>query len=157
MRRAETVDEGTAVEPADLVTLAELCAEGFGYDNPSYVRSPRDAVDVLAAELGAVVVLDDLGRRCVTRSTARGLFAERDEAERRRREVEQRHQAEAVEQAARNPVWTGVSVSVPDGISAASVMLQAARDALPRRQSVLEHALANEGEFEYTPVEREPR
>jgi hypothetical protein len=36
-------------------------------------------------------------------------------------------------------------------------MLQAARDAQPRRQSVLEHALANEGEFEYVPVEREPR
>jgi hypothetical protein len=87
------------------------------------------------------------------------LFAEWDEAERRRREVEQRRQAEAVEQAVRNRPWAGVSAaSVPDGVSAATVMLAAAKDASPRRQSVLEHALANEGgEFEYHPVEQESR
>jgi hypothetical protein len=102
-RPAETVDEGAPVDPAELVTLAELCAEGFAWDD-AYVRTPRDAVEVLARRFGGEVVFDDVGRRCVTRSTARGLFAERDEAERRRREVEQRHQAEAVEQAASNPV-----------------------------------------------------
>jgi hypothetical protein len=157
MRRAETVDEGTAVDPADLVTLAELCAEGFGWDG-AYVATPRDAIDSLAKRLDGEVVLDDIGRRCVTRSTARGLFTERDEAERRRCEVEQRRQAEAVEQAARNRPWAGVSAaSVPDGVSAATVMLAAAKDAGPRRQSVLDHALANEGQVEFHPVAQEPR
>jgi hypothetical protein len=38
----------------------------------------------------------------------------------------------------------------------ASAMLQAAADARPRRQSPLEHALANEGVIEYHPVEQVP-
>jgi hypothetical protein len=36
-------------------------------------------------------------------------------------------------------------------------MLQAAKDARPRRQSVLDHALANrDGKIEYHPVEQVP-
>jgi hypothetical protein len=155
-RPAETATEGAPAEP---VTLAELCAEGFGYDIPSYVRSPRDAVDVLAAELGAAVVLDDLGRRVVSRETARRLFAERDEGERRQREAQERYQAEQAEQAARNPVWTGIPAGqFPDGVSAATAMLQAAKDAQPRRQSVLDHALQDrDGQIEYHPIQQEPR
>jgi hypothetical protein len=35
-------------------------------------------------------------------------------------------------------------------------MLAAAKDARPRRQSVLDHALSNEGVIEYHPVEQVP-
>jgi hypothetical protein len=59
-----------AVDPADLVTLADLAAEGFGYGSP-HVATPRDAIDALAHQLGDHMILDDIGRRCVTRSTAR--------------------------------------------------------------------------------------
>jgi hypothetical protein len=52
-------------------------------------------------------VLDDLGRHCVTRSTACGLFTERAAAERRRQEAQERHEAELAEQAATNRPWAG--------------------------------------------------
>lgn len=55
-----------------LVTLAELVAEGFGQ---SMFAPP--SIDYLAGQLGDAVVLDDIGRRCVTRETARQLFTER--------------------------------------------------------------------------------
>jgi hypothetical protein len=45
-----------------------------------YVNSPRDAIDALAAELvgrGVEIGLDDLGRRCLSRDTARRLLARR--------------------------------------------------------------------------------
>jgi hypothetical protein len=45
---------------------------------------------------------------------------------------------------------------IPDGVAPASLMLAAAKDARPRRQSVLDHALSNEGVIEYHPVEQVP-
>jgi hypothetical protein len=102
-------------------------------------------------------VSDDLGRRCVSRETARRLFAERAELEVRQREARERQDAAFVELAAANRPWAGLPVgSDYDGVSAASLMLAAAKDARPRRQSVLDHALANEGVIEYHPVEQAP-
>jgi hypothetical protein len=76
-RAAETVGEATPVNPAELVTLAALAAEGFGpWDSP-YTKGPRDVIEALARQLDSKVVHDDLGRRCVSRETARRLFAER--------------------------------------------------------------------------------
>jgi hypothetical protein len=159
MIRKSIVPEAVAetVDPAELFTLAELAAEGFGYGSP-FVNSPKDAVDALERQLDGVVVLDDLGRRCVTRDRARGLFAERAEAERRQREAQQRHEDELAEQAANNRPRGGVPADqIPDGVSPAAAMLQAALDAEPRRRSVLEEALANrDGAIVYHPVDREP-
>jgi hypothetical protein len=154
---AGTGDDVAPVAPTDLVPLAELAGEGFGYDGGPYVRTPRDAVDALAAQLDGEVVSDDLGRRCVSREVARGLFAEREEQALRWSEMQARLDVEAAEVAARNPVWGGIpSGAIPDGVTPAAAILQAAKDAGPRRQSVLEHALANEGVIEYHPVERVP-
>lgn len=50
----------------DPITLAELFIEGFA-----------PTIDDLAARLGGSVYLDDIGRRCVDRDVARGLFTER--------------------------------------------------------------------------------
>jgi hypothetical protein len=45
-----------------LVTLAELAAEGFGpWDSP-HTKGPRDVIEVLARQLDGEVVHDDLGR-----------------------------------------------------------------------------------------------
>jgi len=101
--RARGTQDVTPVDQDGLVTLAELAAEGFGpWDSP-YTKGPRDVIEALARQLDGVVVLDDIGRRCVTRETARALFAGRAEAERREREAQERREAELHEQAANNP------------------------------------------------------
>jgi hypothetical protein len=152
---AETVGEVAPVDPTDLVPLAELAVEGFGWG--PYVATPRDAIDVLAGRFAGEVVSDDVGRRCVSRETARRLFAQRGQAEAKAREAWERREVELVEQAAANPVWPGIPAG-PDseGATAVARMLAAAKDARPRRQSVLDHALANEGVIEYHPVEQVP-
>jgi hypothetical protein len=81
------------------------------------------------------------------------------EAEQRQhREAQQRREPELDEQAANNHPRGGVPADlIPDGVSPAAAMLQAAKDAEPRRQSVLEEALTNrDGAMVYHPVDREP-
>ena len=152
---AETVGEATPVDPAELVPLAELASEGFGWGG-QFVKTPRDAVDALALQLDGVVVLDDLGRRCVSREAARRLFSERAEVERRQREAQQRHEEELAGQAAANRPRGGVPVPEGfEGVSAAALMLQAAQDAKPRRRTPLEEALANETDVTYHPIRDE--
>jgi hypothetical protein len=152
-RPHETVDECAPVDPMAWSRSAALTAEGFGYDSP-FARTPHEAVDALAAPAGRGVEADDLGRRSVSRKTARRLFAEQAAAERRQREVQERRDAKFAELAAANPVWAGIPApSDWDGVSAETVMLQAAKDAQPRRRSVLEHALAGrDGQAEYIPI-----
>jgi hypothetical protein len=55
---------GRPGRPAELVTLAELAAEGFGYGSP-YVKSPRDAIGVLAVERAVVGQPADLSEQQV--------------------------------------------------------------------------------------------
>jgi hypothetical protein len=100
------------------------------------------------AEKGMSIVLDDLGRAALPRGDARTLFVERAEAEARKREAMERIEQEAVEADARfrAQLWQGVPADLmPPGLAPAAVMLQADKDAQPRRQSVLEEALSNSG------------
>jgi hypothetical protein len=115
---AEAVAE--TVNPAELVTLAELAAEGFGYGSP-FVNSPKDAVDALERQLDGVVVLDDLGRRCTDRDTARRLFAERAAAEERQRVERQRREEELAKRQTSPPR----GVPAGDGLTAYESMLAA--------------------------------
>jgi hypothetical protein len=152
-KAAEALTE--TADPADLVTLADLATEGFGYGSP-YVTTPRDAIDALARQLADDIVIDDIGRRSVSRSAARALFTERREAEARQREAQRRREAELEEQPLSNPIRGGVPCDqIPDGVLPASAMLQAARDAQPKRRSVLEQALTNDDGITYHPVDRE--
>jgi hypothetical protein len=115
-RAGETVGDADPVDPAELVTLAELASEGFGYGN-QYVQSPRDAIRVLAGQFAGDVVVDDLGRQCVTHDRARTLFAERAEAKRRQREVQDRNEAQLHEQAANNRPRGGIPTDrIPAGV-----------------------------------------
>lgn len=115
---AESIPE--PIDPAELVTLAELAAEGFGHGG-QFVKTPRDAIDALARQLDGAVVTDDLGRRCTDRDTARRLFAERDEAERRQREAANARRVEARKQPRRRP--RGVPADrIPEGMSPAAWM-----------------------------------
>ena len=152
---AEAVAETAPIDPTELVPLAQLCVEGFGYSHPLVV-TPRDAVDALAAQLDGEVVLDDLGRRCVSREAARRLFTERAEAERRQREAQQRHEEELAEQAANNRPRGGIPADrIPDGVSPAAAMLQAARGAEPRRRTPLEEAFDNDGALTFHSLSEE--
>jgi hypothetical protein len=84
------------------------------------------------------------------RDAARQLLIEQREAEARKLEVLQRNEQQAIEadRVRRASIWGGVpATAFPDGVSAASVMLTAAQDARPRRQSPLQHALPNSGEL----------
>jgi hypothetical protein len=70
--------------------------------------------------------------------------------------MQERRDAELAERAAKNPVRKGIPADrIPDGVTPAAAMLQAAKDAQPRRKSVLEHALANDGAVEYHPIRTE--
>jgi hypothetical protein len=95
---------------------------------------------------GIPIVLDDIGRPSITRDAARDLFAEHrsqeEAAARRREEIEQR--AIEADQRFRASLPAGIPAgAVPEGISAGQLMMLS--DPMPgsRRESVLEHSLAN--------------
>jgi hypothetical protein len=99
---------------------------------------------------GLEVLTDDIGRPAVSRADARQLFDEQREEEARRREVRERQEQAAVEadRVRRASVWGGLPASaIPEGVSAASAMFAADRDARPRRQSPLQHALDQRGRY----------
>ena len=94
MFRTPSVSPPDDDDTADLIPVASLIIEGLGSDSP-YITSPRAAVDALAAQVGDAVVLDSVGRRCVTRATAQQLFAAQAEAEQRQREAHRRREVES--------------------------------------------------------------
>jgi hypothetical protein len=106
----------------------------------------------LAAK-GIRVVSDDVGRDCVSRGDAARLFGEKREDEVRRAALARLAEQEAVEddQRRRALIWKGLPAdAMPSDASPASVMLQAAKDARPRRQSMVEAAFANDGTVMHT-------
>ena len=100
-------------------------------------------------------VPDDLGRDCIRRQDARRLLDERRADELRAAKLRQLAEQEAVEadQLRRASIWKGAPAV--EGVRAAEAMLQAAHDARPKRQSVLQHALGNSGELEFHPLRDE--
>ena len=78
------------------------------------------------------------------------MFTERAEAERRQREVQDRNEAQLHATATANVPRRGVPADrLPPDVLPAAAMLQAARDNEPRRRSVLEEALDNDGSLTY--------
>ena len=112
-----------------------------------------------AAELerrSIAVITDDLGRPAITRDAARSLFAERREQEaaaaRAREELERR--LVAADEARRAALPRGIPAgAVPTGMSAAELLMLSDPFPAVRRESVLEHSLANpDGALIYHPV-----
>jgi hypothetical protein len=131
----------------DLVPLSALASEGFGWDAP-FVTTPADAIAVVATRYAGDVVLDDLGRRCVSRDVARRLFAERAAAEAKQRQQRERLDVEMAEREAANRPWAGVPAGlIPAGMTPVGALLLAGglEDAPQRRRSVVEDALDNDG------------
>ena len=95
---------------------------------------------------GIAIIPDDLRRDCVSRGDALRLLDEKREQELRQAALRRLAEQEAVEadERRRASIWQGVPADrLPVGAAPASVMLQAARDSQPRRQSVLQEALSN--------------
>ena len=153
---AEAGVEPAPVDPADLIPLAELAAEGFGWRG-QYVNTPRDAIEALAGELAGEVVLDDIGRRAVHKDVARRLLAERAETERRNREAHERHHAELAELAEQNRPGRGIPIpeGLEGGVDAFTVLMQHEIKAKAKRKGARQRSTLDEmftGVVEYHPI-----
>lgn len=139
------------VAPSSLVPISILALEmdPAGGDDWSTYLAARDVP----------VLTDSVGRDSVLLSDARTLLAERRaelaaerEAAARRHELRER-QAEEQDRARRAQLWGGLPADrLPVGVAPAAAMLQSAADARPKRTSLLEEALANEGGFTFHPI-----
>jgi hypothetical protein len=101
---------------------------------------------------GIKVLTDDIGRLAISRADARLLIAEQRADEVRKREVAARQEAAAVaaDRAFRAALPKGLPwYELPDGVSPAEAWQAAELAAQPKRESVLQHALANSGEMTY--------
>jgi hypothetical protein len=116
------------------------------------LAAPVEGWGAFLASRGIEVVLDDIGRLSISRGAARQLFAEKREAEAHAREVAARREREAIEadQQRRAQIWGGAPAV--EGVSAAALMLQADKDAQPKRRSVLQEALAGSETLTYHPL-----
>jgi len=132
------------VAPSSLVPLSVLRLEmdpGGGDDWSAFL-----------AERDVPMLTDAVGRDSVLSSDARVLLAEHREMVAREREAAARkrgaldREAEERDQQFRARLWGGVPADhMPPDVLPAAAMLQSAQDARPKRTSVLQEALANEG------------
>jgi hypothetical protein len=138
------------VAPSSLIPLSHLKLEmDLGGDWSAYLAA-RD-VPVLTDAIGRASVLSSDARALLEEHRDR-LAQEREAAARRHEQLER--EAEQRDRERRAQIWKGVpATSFPEGVSAASVMVAALRESRPKRQSVLETALANSGgEITFHPI-----
>jgi hypothetical protein len=82
------------------------------------------------------------------------VAAEREAAARKRERLER--QAVERDQLFRARLSRGIpAAEIPTGLTGAEAMIAANEDGRPRRESVLEHALANSGQPIYHPIEED--
>lgn len=96
---------------------------------------------------GIEISVDGVGRLAVTADVARQLLEEERAAEARREAAMARNEAKAAAayEEFRGRLWTGLSAEfMPAGVQPAQAMLQASRDAQPKRTSPLEDAFSGE-------------
>jgi hypothetical protein len=127
------------VDPADLIPISvvqlDLDAPGEGW--PAYLAARH-----------IEITLDDIGMMSISRDAARQLFTEHRENLVRAREVAARREQQAIEadQRFRAQLPSGLHwTEIPVGVTAGEVWAQAEKDSRPRRRSVLEDALSNQG------------
>jgi hypothetical protein len=139
-----TRDESSPLEP--LISLVELELS---------LDAPVEGWTVFLAARGIEVTLDDIGRMAVARVDARQLLTEKREreAEHARRRKLADAEAVAADQIRRAAIWQGIPADdLPPGVAPASVMLQASKDARPKRTSVVQEALAGSETLTYHPL-----
>ena len=134
---AEAVDVVDPVDPADLIPLSVLALD---------LDEPGGGWVAAFTAAGVPVVEDDIGRASVCRVDAARLITERREAAARAWEASERRIAALAADQARSERYAGIPADrIPDGVLPVTALLQAAKDAEPKRRSVLEDALAGRG------------
>jgi hypothetical protein len=101
------------------------------------------------------VVTDGIGRASISRSNARLRLDEQRESVARKREAAEAAERQAIEadRRRRAQLWGGIPADqVPEGSTPAQAMVRAEYEAQPRRTSVLEEALSNQGGFTFHPL-----
>jgi hypothetical protein len=136
--------------PEQVVPLSELSRD---------LPEPAAGWAAEMAARGVEVVLDDLGRAAISRRAARLLFtehlAQEELAARKRAEIEQRAVEAHQQFLASLPAGIPAGM-VPVGVTAGQLMMLADPERQgSRRESVVEHALANEGTAVYHPIRGE--
>jgi hypothetical protein len=112
------------------------------------LEAPVGGWDHYLSECGVEIINDDLGRRSVRRADAARLLREQTAARQRARELAQRNEQQAIEadRQWRAALPKGVAwYEVPPGVLPVVAMTQAAKDAEPKRTSVLEDSLSGSG------------
>jgi hypothetical protein len=143
----------TDTEPTRDVTVSDelIPLSVFALDHPQ----PPEGWSNFLGRWGITLRPDDIGRDSIRRSDAQMLLHEQRANELRVAKLRQLAEAEAVadDERRRALIWKGVSATaLPVGVSAGDAMLQAAKDAQPRRTTPLEEALSNSGTLTYHPM-----
>ena len=111
------------------------------------VTPPAVGWDVYLSDRGVEIVIDDVGRKSVSRSDARALLAEQREAESQKRAAAEAAEraAEAADKAWRASLPRGVSwIDMPPGIHPAAAMLAVDEDSrVSVREQLLQQELAH--------------
>ena len=142
MFRNAAVAEAGEIDVIDVANLIPLSHLALDLDPPAVGWA------AYLTGRGIEIVLDSVGRKAISSDDARQLFTERRESEARKREAMAQQEQRAIEQDQqfRAQVWGGVRADhMPPGAAPAAVMLQAAKDAEPRRLTPLQEALTREG------------
>jgi hypothetical protein len=109
---------------------------------------PADGWTVELARRGVEVVPDSIGRPSISRDAARDLLTERREQEEaaahRRMEIEERLVEKDRQFRAALPRGVPAGL-VPEGLSAAELLMLSDPMRPPRRETMVEHALSNPG------------
>jgi hypothetical protein len=145
----DALAERETIEPPQLIPLSVLSLD---------LSVPVEGWPSFLAARGIEVTRDDIGRMAVARVDARQLLTEqrdRDAEQVRRRKLLEARQV-ADDQIRRASIWGGLSADlIPPGVTPAAAMVAADKAAQPKRQSVLQHALANTGEMVFHPIRDE--
>ena len=91
------------------------------------------------------IIPDSLGRDSIGHDAARRLLDDRraDELRQRKLAALRQEQEEEADKLRRAQIWTGLSAdAIPVGVHPATAMLQASKDAQPRRTTPLEEAFS---------------
>jgi hypothetical protein len=123
----------------------------FALDHPQ----PPEGWSNFLGRRGITLRPDDIGRDSIRRSDAQMLLHEQRAEQLRQRKLAalRQEQEEEADKLRRSQIWTGLSAdAIPIGVHPAAAMLQASKDARPRRSTPLEHALSNEGGVVFHPI-----
>jgi hypothetical protein len=126
------VSEADDVQDGGLIALSVLALD--------LVDAPLVGWDAYLAQRHIAIVVDDIGRRAVSRSDARELLAEQEEYAVRKREVLARQEQQAVEadRQFRAQLHPGIPAGAFGDVDPIAAQIQLERDADPRHRSMQE-------------------